>query len=228
MNRLGASLLLTAALLAALPPAARPAPAAKACREVPGFGCFYAPPSLSGSAPLLVYLRGWWGPYKGAVPASRLLASSRQAFVAYGLGTLADKKGVAVLVTGSSSVSVAPADVSQLSADSGLKFEKTILAAHSGGYVGLAATLTAGVKADRLLMLDDWYEDTGALAGQLQQAISSGATCAGYHTKHNKKNWETVYKPSVQCSIDDMGADTEHDRGVQRCLGAYLTRATCF
>jgi len=216
------------ALLAALASAARAAPPMGACREVRGIGCFYAPASLGPAPTLLVYFRGWYAKYKGDVPAAKRLGSSRQAFEAYKLGTLADDNTVAVLVIGSSAVGVSPADLASIASGVGLAFGRTILAAHSGGYVGLGASLTAGTKADRIVMLDDWYDSSGALAAQLQQAISAGASCAGYHTRHNKKRWETTYKPAVACTIDDMGPDSEHDGGVRRCLGAYLTRASCF
>jgi hypothetical protein len=222
-----ARLLLALVLPVITAAAARGAPAATACRPAPGFGCFYAPDGLSGATTVLVYHRGWYGKYKGAVPAEKLVSSARQAFAAYGLGALADKNKLAVLVLGGSYIGVAPADLSKFASDTGMLFGRTILAAHSGGYVGLGATLTAGTKPDRILMLDDWYEDTGALASQLQTAVSAGASCAGYRTAHNKKNWETVYKPGVSCAIDDLGSDTEHDRGVRRCLGAYLTRPSC-
>jgi hypothetical protein len=216
------------ALLAALASVARAAPPASACRDVPGLGCFYAPESVDDAPALLIYIRGWYWKYKGVVPSSRLLNSARQAFSAYDLGTLADKQNLAVLVIGSSSIGFTPADRAALSALTGLTFGRTILAAHSGGYVGMGASLSAGTKVDRLLMLDDWYETSGTLAAQLQQMISAGASCAGYYTQHNEKKWETVYKPTVSCPVDDMGPDTEHDRAAQRCMDAYMTRASCF
>jgi len=215
------------AVLVLLAPGASAAPAPTACEGAAGLGCFYAPSSVSGDTTLLVYLRGWYGRYKGSVPAAKRVESARQAFATYGLGTLADKKGLAVLVLGSSSAGVTPEDVAELASESGLKFTKTILAAHSGGYVGLGKTLSAGVPASRILMLDDFYDTSGGLAKKLQEAVSKGASCAGYHTAQNRDSWLKVYKPSVACSVDDMGDDSHHDPTVARCLETYLTKPTC-
>jgi hypothetical protein len=228
MNAARSGAVAALAFVAALVSAARAAPPMGACREVRGIGCFYAPASLDSAPTLLVFIRGWYSTYKGDVPPARRLASSRQAFNAYELGTLAEQNQVAVLVVGSSSLGVSPADLASIASGVGLSFGRTILAAHSGGYAGLGASLTAGTTAARILMLDDWYDTSGTLAAQLQQAISAGASCAGYHTRHNKKNWEKIYKPAAACTVDDMGSDAEHDGGVRRCLGAYLTRASCF
>ncbi|MDE2143540.1 MAG: hypothetical protein KGJ84_14125, partial [Elusimicrobia bacterium] len=193
-----------AAGLAAVP--VRADPAETDCLPAPGnVGCAYVPANAPPDATLLIYLRGFHPKYKGNVPDSECLASSRQAFIHYGLGSLADEKGLGVLVTCRSNQAVTEAVISAFSKSAGRPFAKRILAAHSGGYVGLGGTLDAGVAASRILMLDDFYDGNPAgLARKLQLAVSAGASCAGYFTPHNKKRYEAAYKPNVACAVDEL------------------------
>ncbi len=146
---------LLAAVLLLAPAAVRAA--AEDCVELKGVGCWYAPPSAGSSPPLLIYLRGHRPSYAASVPAAQALASARQAFVFYGLGEAAAAAGHAVLVTYRSGLAVSEADVAKAASASGLVFTRRVVAAHSGGYVGLGATFAGGLAFDRLLMLDNFY-----------------------------------------------------------------------
>lgn len=198
------------------------------CLPVEGVGCWYAPENAPSELPLLVYLRGHHASYGPDVPPSRSLASSRQAFMTYELGRLARDKGMAVLVTYRSGVGVSPAQLAALAVEAKRTFSRTILAAHSGGYVGLGRTLDAGTTASRVIMLDDFYgAGSDGLARKLQKLVSSGASCAGYHTPHNARNYAAGYKPAVECAVDALKSDAEHGSGVVRCLGGYLEGRAC-
>lgn len=214
---LAAGILSVATASAALPP--------ESCRPVEGLGCSFTPEKAAKSPPLLIYLRGWLSPYGGRVPPAECLASARQAFTRYALGEAARAANAALLVTCSSDLGVAEADVAALEKENGTVFSWRILAVHSGGYVGLERTLASGLAFGRLLMLDDFYFDA-ALVPKIKERISKGASCAGYYTEHNRARYETRFKRAVPCSIephDDFG----HDETVVKCLGAYVKRSAC-
>ncbi len=216
------------AALALLTPTARAQIKDADCLPLAGIGCWFVPESAPADAPLLVYLRGHHPSLGANVPAGQWLASSRQAFGAYDLGRTASDKRVAVLVTYRSGLGVTEADLAALAKESKRTFSTTILAAHSGGYVGLGRTLDAGLSVSRVIMLDNFYGAGGdGLAQKLQRVISSGAGCAGFYTPHNKKNYDTGYKNAIHCSIDGLGSDAQHNPAVGRCLSGYLDGRSC-
>ena len=98
-------MILLAALLAGIFAAAQTPPA---CDSVDGIGCVYVPASAAsdGSAPLMIYFRGWTKIYDGSVPAAERPRSSRAALVDYKLNVAADAAGAVLLVTGSSDAAV--------------------------------------------------------------------------------------------------------------------------
>lgn len=198
------------------------------CVPLEGVGCWYAPEGAPADAPLLVYLRGHHRTFGPNVPAARALESARQAFAAYELGRTASEKNLVVLVTYRSGLGVTPDDVAAVAAASKRTFPKTLLAAHSGGYVGLGKTLDAGLTPARVVMLDNFYgAGGGGLATKLQRLISAGSACSGFYTPHNKKNFDMGYKKAVACSVDGMDSDAQHNAAVGRCLGGYLDGRTC-
>lgn len=208
-------------LLVLLAPAARGAE----CAAFGKLGCYYVPPEAGRSPALIVYLRGHYGEHKGEVPASRCRESARDAFRRYGLGATADSAGAAVLVTCSSHLGVRPEDLARLEAAAGVRFSRRALAAHSGGFVGLEKSLDAGLPAERLLMLDDFYFGP-ELARKVQQRVAAGATCAGFYTEHNRERYQSWFRPHAHCEVearDDYG----HDDAVVTCLGEYLTKPSC-
>lgn len=218
---------LVLALSAVLAAAAR-ADGAKECLPLPGVGCWFAPEGAPPDAPLLIYLRGHHGTHGPNVPPALWLDSSRQAFAAYELGRTAREKQVVVLVTYRSGLGVKAADVAAAAAESKRTFPRIIVAAHSGGYVGLGATLDAGLSPSRIVMLDNFYgAGAGGLTQKLQRAVSAGAACAGFYTPHNKKNYDTGYRHAVACSVDGMTGDADHNAGVGRCLAGYLDGRSC-
>jgi hypothetical protein len=198
------------------------------CLPLERVGCWYAPEGAPAGAPLLIYLRGHHPAYKAAVPSGQFLASARQAFMAYGLGKTAREKQVVVLVTYRSGLGVTDEDVADLEKEANRTFARTILAAHSGGYVGLGRTLDSGMAPSRVVMLDDFYgAGADGLPQKLQRLIAAGMRCSGFHTPHNKKNYETGYKRAIQCSIDAMDEDDQHNAAVGRCLAGYLDGRSC-
>lgn len=199
-----------------------------ACVPLEGVGCWYAPDDLPSDAPLLIYLRGHHPSMGPSVPAAQSLSSSRQAFTSYGLGATAAAKKSVLLVTYRSGLGVSPAVVDALRDQSKKTFSSIAVAAHSGGYVGLLKSLEAGLVPDRVLMLDNFYgKGGGGLASRLQRLISSGARCGGFYTPHNKVNFEEGYKKTVNCSVDGLGSDAQHNAAVNRCLGGYLDGRPC-
>jgi hypothetical protein len=213
--------LLTASLASAQTPA---------CAPVDGIGCVYVSPKASedGTAALFVYFRGWVSPYNGSVPVSERLRSSRSAFVNYDLDRAADAAGAVLLVTGSSDAAVRDADVDALEKKVGRRFSRLILAAHSGGYAGLAASLPQNRTVARVIMLDDFYFDDGpgSLGHRVADLVAKGAACAGFYTPHNKDRYEQRFKPYLACSVDAFGKD-DHDAKVKQCLRGYATTGTC-
>jgi hypothetical protein len=217
---------LFAPLLAATLAVAQTTPA---CAPVPGIGCVYIPSTASdGAAPLFIYFRGWLAPHNGSVPAKERVSSAGQAFTFYGLGPAADAAGAVLLVTGSSDVSVRDADVDALEKQLGRRFTSLILAAHSGGYVGLGASLPPKRKVERVIMLDDFYfDDSAASVGRaVADVVQRGAACAGYYTPHNKDRWEQRFKPYLTCPVEAFGPN-DHNAKVNECLKGYATTGTC-
>ena len=194
------------------------------CLEVRSTGCVYTP--AAGDGGLLIYLRGWWGQYRGSVPARMRTVSARTIFREVGLQRVADRSGLTVLVTGSSDVAVLDADVKALERAARRKFSRVAVAAHSGGFVGLEATLQDLPAIVRVVMLDDFYFDREPLTGLIAARVGSGAKCTGFVTTHNLDRWQKRFKPFVECPVD-VFADDEHTAAVGRCLGSYLDKTTC-
>lgn len=213
-----------AALLASL---AVPVLAADVCLPVPGIGCYFAPDSAPVDAPLLVFLRGHHPAYGPSVPAGKYLESSRQAFDSFGLGKIARSKALVLLVTYRSALAVTNTDLAELAKDKKRTFSKTILAAHSGAYTGLTATLDGGLSPSRVILLDSFYGGDDGLAQKLQRLISAGTGCAGFYTPHNKANYDAAFKNSIACGVDRFHNDDQHNPAVGRCLADYLDGRSC-
>lgn len=214
------------ALLLALPAAA----AASDCSAHGRQMCWYAGKGVdAGRAAVLVYFRGHWGDYKGDVPPGERLASARSAFSTYELKRVADDNKLIVLVTGSSDVSVSDRDLDDIAAAAKATIASLRLAAHSGGFVGLGASLKQLGFAERIILLDAFYfgED---LSKQVAERVARGAACTGFTTPHNKKRWSERFAarlPGKACPIDHYLAASEHEDAVRRCLGPYQSRTTC-
>lgn len=218
------------AVLLALPAAA----ADPECAALGNKGCWYASPGGIGDPALLVYFRGHWNythtnpppADKGTIPPAKRLASSRQAFKDYGLKELAIKENLVVIVTGSSDVSISEDDIKAVKEASGVNFVNRYLAAHSGGYVGLQASLPKLGPVNRIVMLDNFYFDQ-TLSKLVQDRVAAGAECDGFYTGHNRERVKSNFIPVVaKCPLDTY-ENSDHDAAVPRCLGSYLNRATC-
>ena len=200
------------------------------CAPVAGIGCVYVSPKAAadGSAPLFIYFRGWVSPYNGSVPVAARLLSARTAFTSYEMGRAADAAGAVMLVTGSSDAAVRDADIDALEKQVGRSFSRLILAAHSGGYVGIAASLPQKRAVARVIMLDDFYFDDGpdSLAKRVATLVGKGAACSGFYTPHNKDRWQQRFQPYLTCAVDAFGKD-DHDAKVKECLRGYATTGAC-
>lgn len=193
------------------------------CLPFPDKGCY-----LPGKGPLLIYLRGHLNGSGTVTGSAEILASARQAFDSYGLAKTAASKDLALLVTGSSHLSVLQSDVAKLEAKLGRRFDKVYVAAHSGAYVGLAPTLDSLQQVDRVVLLDCFY-GTGslpALASRVARWEGGGAACTGFLTPHNLKRYETYFK-GTRCGIDKRPSDSEHNTRVPKCLSSYLDGPGC-
>jgi hypothetical protein len=186
---------------------------------------YFSPRSAEGGG-LLVYIRGWWGQYHGHVPAKLLTASARSVFKEAGLRKTADDRGLAVLVTGSSDVAVNETDVRAVERALGRPFAFVWVAAHSGGYDGLTASLADLRPAGRIVMLDDFYFPKAPLADMVRARALAGAKCTGFVTRHNLDRWNERFRPFVPCPVD-VFENEDHTPAVARCLAAYLDKTTC-
>lgn len=196
------------------------------CAPLPGVGCVYVPLGAPRTEPgLLIYFRGHWRSYRGRVPQELRVESARSAFISYGVKAAAERAGLAVLVTGSSSAEVGAAELAAARAAAGRPLGRVILAAHSGGYVGLERSLPGLPPVARIVMLDDFYFDA-SLTALIKARVGAGAACTGYVTLSSRARWESRFKPFVACPVD-VYQDSEHEAAVARCLGAYLERSTC-
>ena len=208
-------------------------PAAAAANDCVAYGsqmCWYAGKGVNANeATVLVYFRGHWGDYGGNVPADQRLAGARSAFKTYELKRVADDNKVVVLVTGSSDVSVSDRDLEKVAEAAKVTVASRWLASHSGGFVGLGASLKKLGYAGRIIMLDTFYfgED---LSKDIAARVAKGAVCTGFTTPHNKKRWSERFAPHVpekSCPINHYNAGSEHEDAVRRCLAPYLSRTTC-
>lgn len=225
---------LAAALLVLTLPAAA---AEHLCQPLAGVGCYFAPDSAGANPPLLIYLRGHHPDLLSNVPAGRALESARQAFDFYGLERVARETLHAVLVTYRSGLAVSEADIGALSRASAKTFGRRTVAAHSGGYVGLGATLDNGLSFRKVIVLDSFYSSSPALAQKLQARFPSGA-CRGFFTPHrtqrrdgsfydNEANFNANFRPHAPgCRVERLGGG-DHNPGVNRCLAQYVRDGTC-
>ncbi|MBI3507572.1 MAG: hypothetical protein HY059_22275 [Proteobacteria bacterium] len=223
---------------AALDQTARP-PRAQDCAAFGTVGCVYIPSAARSSEQptLLVYLRGH-GPYNtsyrgndgrlhtsGNVPVEHRLVSSREAFTTYGLDRLAHQRGVVVLTTGGSSVGVSPADIARLEAQLGRRFANVVVAAHSGGYSGLARTLDNGLpRVDRIVMLDNFYFGAD-LTNRIGEHVDRGTACRGFYagTRGGRAN---AFATNSGCTVENQSGHGHFD-GVNQCLPYYMEGRPC-
>lgn len=207
------------------------------CVDFAHAGCRYLPPSAGADPPLLIYIRGHHEEHASNVPPGLASESSRQAFFKYGLKAAADATGHAVLVTYKSSLGVTERNVRELAAALGRPFTRRVVAAHSGGYVGLGATLDNGLEFERVVVLDSFYSGSPALAQKIQARFPSGA-CRGFYTPHtferrdgslydNEADFRADFASHAGgCAVDRL-AGAQHNAGVNRCLPSYLRDQPC-
>lgn len=196
--------------------------------------CWYASGGV-GAPSLLVYFRGHWNytgtqvppADAGTLPVRLRLDAARKAFKDYDLYKLAYDQNLLVIATGSSDVVITEDDIAAIVKESGITPSKRVLAAHSGGYVGLQGSLKVLGPVDRIVMLDNFY--FGADLAQLVKArLDANTQCAGFYTPHNAKRVKDNFLPVVgrSCPLDSYGA-AEHESRVGACLPSYTTHFGC-
>jgi hypothetical protein len=176
----------------------------------------------------MIYFRGWTKDHDGSVPVAERLRTSRAALGDYALNRAAAAIGAVLLVTGSSDAAVRDADIDALEKQTGRSFSRLILAAHSGGYVGLTASLPKRRDVERVIMLDNFYFNDGpdSLGHRVADLVGKGAKCAGFYTPHNKDRYEQRFKPYLTCAVDPFGKN-DHDAKVIDCLTGYAATGSC-
>lgn len=221
--------LLLPCLLAACPRPALCVDAAKADAGTPfaGVGVYYDGSGGSAAAPLLVYYRGWVGAgnYPGGglsgghiTGSANIVRSAAAALKFYKLAELAAEKGLVVLVTGSSDIAVRQAEIDALGRELGKDFTGVYAAAHSGGYVGLSASLPSLARLDALVLLDPFYSDFSAAVLARTQA---GAACGGFYTPHNKARYQKWFT-GAGCAVDESFSAADHEGWVGPSLKKHL------
>ena len=193
------------------------------CVELPSIGCYYSGAPAGAAVPLLIYYRGWVsdtnypgsGLYGGHISGrANLLRSSRAALSFYKLKQLAMEKRIAVLVTGSSDISVKRADLDRLQAGLGVTFGPVSVAAHSGGYVGLSRSIDTFSRLDKIILLDPFYSDFSA---KISAQVRQGAACTGFYTPHNAARYKQFFS-GAGCPAEARPSHDDHEHYVPSSL----------
>lgn len=221
-----AQLLSGGAAAPAVSPPPEPVPAARTsgeCIEIPSIGCYYSGAPAGAAVPLLIYYRGWVsdtnypgsGMYGGHISGrANILRSARAALSFYKLKQLAAEKRIAVLVTGSSDISVKRPDLDRLQAELGVAFGPVSAAAHSGGYVGLGRSIDSFSELNKIILLDPFYADFSAGIGT---KIRQGAVCTGFYTPHNAARYKRYFS-GIGCSAEPRTSPADHESYVPAAL----------
>ncbi len=197
------------------------------CVPVKNIGCYFSGAPTGKHAPLLIYYRGWLSDtnYPGGglngghiTGEANILRSARAALDFYGLKRLAQEKGLVVLVTGSSDIVFTRQDVASLQRELDYVFPEVHVAAHSGGYVGLSASIGSLDRVDGIILLDPFYSDFSA---RLRPWIKGGAACGGFYTPHNEKRYNEYFS-SLGCAVESRSSASDHERYVPTSLNKNL------
>ncbi|OGS28604.1 MAG: hypothetical protein A2218_07295 [Elusimicrobia bacterium RIFOXYA2_FULL_53_38] len=193
------------------------------CAAFKTTGCYFNGAKPGAKAPLLIYYRGHLsaqnyptgGLYGGHITGpANILSSARSALTFYGLKQLALDKGLVVLVTGSSDISVLQIEVDDLQSELGYVFPRVSLAAHSGGYVGLSRSIGTLNRVDDIILLDPFYTD---FAAKIRPRILEGAACSGFYTPHNAKRYKQYFS-GLGCQVEARTGAADHENWVAPCL----------
>ena len=201
------------------------------CLSIERFGCWFAPATIrqSNAPTLIVFFRGWRdNRERSNIPPGERVASSRQAFVQFGLEEVARAKNAALIVTGAPPSGVSMAQVARLEGALGLRFSRVVLASHSAGYQGLDATLKSGdlTQIGRIIMLDNFYME-GTLLESVAYWVGRGTGCNGFYTfdrRESVQRHQAAFKRV--CRLEDHD-DTGHFNTINKCLGAYYDGHAC-
>jgi hypothetical protein len=216
-------------------PAAQPTHSSGAAKPTVGcvplrpLGCLYVPASLGDSPTLIIYYRGHLNGAPHVEGWPNVLRSASHAFAERGLSRSADASGMAALVTGSSDLGVTGAQLQAAEALAGVHFGNIVLASHSGGFVGMEATMGSSSfpmeRVRRVVMLDNFY--SGGMLSPIRRLTSAGADCSGYFTNWSDRSIMQTY--SGVCSLEDRrtAGDDPHSASVNACLAHYVSGEAC-
>ena len=124
------------------------------------------------------------------------------------------EKRIAVLVTGSSDISVKRSDLDRLQAGLGVTFGPVSVAAHSGGYVGLSRSIDTFSRLDKIILLDPFYSDFSA---KISAQVRQGAACTGFYTPHNAARYKQFFS-SAGCPAEARPSHDDHEHYVPTSL----------
>ena len=188
-------------------------------------GKFCYPTGPTGPAPLLVFIRGLYqGSGRVESTAARMTAANA-ALEAYQLSSFKRP----VLIMGSSHLGLEQTSILELEAlyqryNLG-EFTQYTLAAHSGGYDGLFATLREAVSLqipmpEAIIMLDNFYSVQPANTELYRKVLEGGVSCGGFLTDHNLDRYRRLYK-NPKCTV--IGPENQnHNTSVLPTLQKFL------
>jgi hypothetical protein len=198
-------------------------------------GCLYKRKYLTNyfSYTLIIYFRGHWAAYGGVVPKDARSASIEQVISAYGLDKTYEKQQDPMLISPSSDVAYTVDDIKNaIKAASLPENAFVILAAHSGGNVGLLQTLKNLTNQDykfsiqKISMLDNFYFDSKSTA-IIKQFIIQGAECNGFLTLHNEERYKERFLKEIPPSDCNIDFKENHNTTVNKCLLQYISKNSC-
>ena len=205
------------------------------CDNFQSTGCLITPSGYKSSeGKLIVFIRGFWGDYKGHVPEEKLVDSANQISKKFRLFELAVKTGSSVLVIASSNLSLTEDILARVESETAKQlnkpshhFNEITLAAHSGAYVGLMSSIDLLLnestnRLNKIIMLDSYYTSKNE---SIANAVKKGHACVGFLTQHNKSRFDTYYQP-IGC-ISDGPEGYKHSDSVPACLEQYLYKDHC-
>jgi hypothetical protein len=205
------------------------------CIHKDKYGCLYKRKYLYNyfSDTLIIYLRGHLPPYGGNVPDTYRDQSLREVIATYELHKTYDQLQDPMLISPSSDVGYTIDEINSAIKAASLPADANIiLAAHSGGNVGLIKTLKYlgqkpyKFKVKKIIMLDNFYfsaEETPTI----KKFISGGAECNGFLTVHNSARYNNRFQNQISssdCTVDVKG---DHYNTVNKCLVQYIKQDTC-
>ncbi len=187
--------------------------------------CLYKPKELR-SKTLLVYLRGHFEGEKPPHPSSKTARkrSLEECVKTYGLQSMAEDKGMMILLTSVATVSFSSSELKDILDE--YQLEEVVLASHSGSFRAMNKQLASSIKIKDVYLLDNFYGDT-SIAKELGDFIEDeNLNCRGFLTSHNKDRYTSRYKDNIKCQVES-GSSFNHFTSVGKCLPFFIDGKAC-